>query len=103
VGTWNAAPDELEAWDGDSTIKVGVCVQVRPGLEVSTPAATHLHSSRSHAHLPSTPLPRASPAPRSLSSATCPLCCDRSALDALGPMGWTTRRSVSCAVCSPMG
>ena len=53
VGTWNAAPDELEAWDGDSTIKVGVCVQVRPGLEVSTPAATHLHSSRSHAHLPS--------------------------------------------------
>jgi len=33
VGTWKAAPDELEAWDGDSTIKVGVCVQVRPGLE----------------------------------------------------------------------
>ena len=55
VGTWKAAPDELEAWDGDSTIKVGVCVQVRPGLEVSTPAATHLHSSRSHSHLPSTP------------------------------------------------
>ena len=55
VGTWNAAPDELEAWDGDSTIKVGVCVQVRPGLEVSTPAATPLCTLHPHSHSSLTP------------------------------------------------
>lgn len=55
VGTWNAAPDELEAWDGDSTIKVGVCVQVRPGLEVSTPAATPLCTLHPHSHSSQSP------------------------------------------------